>query len=59
MDKAEFERLAVEIVGPKGWQTHIAKKLGYTPRTIRRYLHIGRIPNRVAIAIKALRRESR
>lgn len=54
MDKNEFRQISIKVVGENGWQTNIAKQLGISPRTLRRYLHTGRIPKYIALAVQRL-----
>lgn len=46
MTPNEFRATAIALLRTAvGWQTKIARRLGVEPRTVRRWLHAGRIPD--------------
>jgi len=59
MDVNEFEIIATALLRTTvGWQTKIARRLGYEPRTIRRWLHQGEIPDHAAQKLRDMARVS-
>lgn len=49
MNAREFETLAIALIRTAtGWQTKIARRLGYEPRTIRRWIAADAIPDHAA-----------
>ena len=53
MTPSEFQALSYSLLKTNiGWQTKIARKLGIAPRTVRRWLAAGEIPDHAAKSLR-------
>lgn len=55
MNPTELRRLAIEVVGERGWQTRLAERLEVDPSTVRRWISGAvPIPSVVGVALRCL-----